>query len=85
MQQDTTAQEGDLAVVYNNTFIGVQADTIFNIVKFPKNVILNEAYTEGEKYCSFRSIIRDEFSDLSASISSTEARFRFYSEIFNLS
>lgn len=43
MRADSTAQEGDLAVVYGNKFDSVHNGTIVNTVAFPKQVVLSSA------------------------------------------
>ena len=45
MQADSTAQEGDLAVVYRNKMQNMTADSQTQYITFPETVILPEAFT----------------------------------------
>ena len=47
MQADTTAQEGDLAVVYSSVISNITADSQFQTAKIPSTVVLPEAFTDG--------------------------------------
>lgn len=46
MQQDTTAQEGDLAVVYREELTGITEESEFDSCTFPDKVVLDEAFTD---------------------------------------
>lgn len=46
MNNDSNKQENDLAVVYGDSFTGVQLESEFSIVKFPYQVTLSSAMTE---------------------------------------
>lgn len=46
MQSDTTAQEGDLAVVYRSEIQNATVDSRFQIATFPNTVILDTAITD---------------------------------------
>ena len=45
MQADTTAEDGDKAIVYNTEFEPSTPSSIFTIVKFPETVVLDTAVT----------------------------------------
>lgn len=46
MQQDTTAQEGDLAVVYREELTSITEESEFDSCTFPDKVVLDEAFTD---------------------------------------
>lgn len=46
MQADTTAKEGDLAVVYRSSIANAQADSQFQIATFPETVVLDTAIAD---------------------------------------
>ena len=54
MQADSTAQEGDLAIIYRDATQPVQEDSEFSSCIFPNTVVLDEAFS-GNIYGSFRS------------------------------
>ena len=45
MQADTTAQEGDLAVVYRSELKNATVDSRFQTATFPETVVLDTAFT----------------------------------------
>ena len=55
MQADSTAKEGDLAVVYREEIQNMTADTQTQFITFPETVILPEAFT-GDVYCMLRAV-----------------------------
>ena len=79
MQQDTTAQEGDLAVVYRKEFSNINADSVFNVVKCPSNVVLPTAVTSS-MYCMFRPVEESVYVDIEVSISSSSFSMSIYNE-----
>ena len=79
MQQDTTAQEGDLAVVYRKEFSNINADSVFNVVKCPLNVVLPTAVTSS-MYCMFRPVEESAYVDIEVSISSSSFSMSIYNE-----
>lgn len=80
MQADETAKEGDLAVVYRSEVQNTTVDSQFQIVTFPKTVVLPEAYT-GDSYCMLRAV-NEESSYFSGRImlSQTSCEFLGYGE-----
>ena len=56
MQSDTTAKEGDLAVVYRIEIQNVTVDSKFQTATFPETVVLNSAITD---YAEFSYIAVD--------------------------
>ena len=79
MHLDSSAQEGDLAVVYRNEVQNMKADTETQYITFPETVTLPEAFTG-----SFRGMLIavDTGSTLNGNILLRETRFSFdgYSE-----
>lgn len=79
MQADSTAKEGDLAVVYRNEVQNMSADTQTQYITFPETVTLPEAFTD-----SFRGMLRpvDTSSMFDGQIQLRKTRFTFdgYSE-----
>ena len=56
MQADTTAQEGDLAIVYKKEKGNMTIDTQTQYITFPETVILSEAITSNYNNCIINSI-----------------------------
>ena len=56
MQSDTTAKEGDLAVVYRIEIQNATVDSKFQVATFPETVVLNSAITD---YAEFSYIAVD--------------------------
>ena len=79
MQADSTAKEGDYAVVYRNEVQNMSADTQTQYITFPETVTLPEAFTD-----SFRGMLIDvdTGSTLVGDIQLRRTLFRFssYSE-----
>lgn len=55
MQADSTAQEGDLAVVYREEIQNMTADTQTQYITFPETVTLPEAFAS-DVYCRLRAV-----------------------------
>ena len=73
MQQDETAQEGDLAIVYREEIQPVTGDSEFSSCIFPNEVVLDEAFT-GNISGSFRSTDGGWFDGM-VDLSSSSFRF----------
>ena len=78
MQQDETAQEGDLAVVYREEIQPVTGESEFDSCIFPNEVVLSEAFTSS-MYGSFRST-GGGFFDGMVELSSSSFRFDGYGD-----
>lgn len=78
MQADSTAQEGDLAVVYREEMQPVTEESEFSSCIFPNEVVLDEAFS-GNIYGSFRST-GGGFFDGMIEMSSSSFRFDGYGE-----
>lgn len=78
MQQDQSAQEGDLAVVYRNELEGITEDSEFSSCIFPNTVVLDEAFT-GNVSERFRQV-DDGYFDGIINVSSTAVIFQGYGE-----
>jgi hypothetical protein len=76
MQADTTAKEGDLAVVYEMKFEPSTPSSVFTVVKFPETVVLNEAITSSVS--SSIMLGNTTTNRLSFNISSTTCNIRTY-------
>lgn len=74
MQNDTTAKNGDLAVVYNQLFKPVVKDCIFSKIKLAgNNITLDEEIPENTWYnCSFRATESGSWYTLYGSLSRTD-------------
>ena len=79
MQADSTAQEGDMAIVYREETQPITEDSEFDSCIFPKTVILDEAFTD-EIYSYFISTNTSYKFD--ASVNLTPSSFEF-SELFS--
>lgn len=55
MQADSTAQEGDLAVVYREEIQNMTANTQTQYITFPETVVLPEAFAS-DVYCGLRAV-----------------------------
>ena len=55
MQADSSAKEGDLAVVYREEIQNMTADTQTQLITFPETVVLPEAFT-GDAFCMLRAV-----------------------------
>jgi len=75
MQQDTTAQEGDLAVVYGEELTGITGESEFDSCMFPNTVVLDKAFTDSI-YGSFRAVdMSSSYFDGMIDVSSSSFRF----------
>ena len=83
MQQDTTAQEGDLAVVYREEIQPVTEESEFSSCIFPQTVVLEEAFT-GNIYGRFRAVDQSGMFDGNVRMSSSRFRFDGWSKSGNI-
>ena len=74
MQADSTAQEGDLAVVYRDEIQNMTVDTQTQYITFPETVVLPEAFV-GDAYCMLRAV--DESAMFDGQVSLNANRFSF--------
>ena len=74
MQADSTAKEGDLAVVYRNEVQNMTADTETQYITFPETVTLPEAFTDSV-YGMLRAV--DTGSRFDAQVQLNRASFSF--------
>ena len=79
MQADSTAQEGDLAVVYREEIQNMTADTQTQYITFPETVVLPEAFT-GDVYCTLRAVDESVMFDGQVMLRQSGFRFDGYSE-----
>ena len=78
MQQDETAQEGDLAVVYREEIQPVTGESEFDSCIFPNEVVLSEAFTDSISGM-FRAV-DDSWFDGMVDMSSSNFRFDGWGE-----
>lgn len=79
MRADSTAQEGDLAVVYREDIQNMTVDTQAQYITFPETVTLPEAFT-GNVYCMLRAVDETVMFDGQVQFSATSFRFEGYTE-----
>lgn len=79
MQEDTTSQEGDLAIVYGEKISNITAQSEFDVCTFPQTVVLPSAFTDNI-YTMFGSIDDSVMFDGSVMLNATEFRFDGYGE-----
>ena len=79
MQADSTAQEGDLAVVYREEIQNMTADTETQYISFPETVTLPEAFTDSV-YGMLRAVDTSLMFDGQVQLNKTSFRFDGYSE-----
>ena len=79
MQADSTAQEGDLAVVYREEIQNMTADTQTQYITFPETVVLPEAFT-GDVYCTLRAVDESVMFDSQVMLGQSMFSFSGYSE-----
>ena len=79
MQADSTAQEGDLAVVYREEIQNMTADTQTQYITFPETVVLPEAFT-GDVYGTLRAVDESVMFDGQVMLSQSGFNFNGYSE-----
>lgn len=75
MQEDPTAQDGDLAIVYREEIQPINGESEFSVCKFPNRVVLDEAFTSNIRG-DFRAVDSSSgYFDGMLSISSSSFRF----------
>jgi len=79
MRADTTAKEGDLAVVYREEIQPVTEENEFSSCIFPNTVVLDEAFT-GNVYGRFRAVDHSVMFDGNVDMSSSRFRFDGWGE-----
>lgn len=79
MQADSTAKEGDLAVVYREEIQNMTADTQTQYITFPETVTLPEAFT-GSSFTMLRAVDESVMFDGNVQLSQTSFRFEGFSE-----
>ena len=79
MQADSSAQEGDLAIVYREEIQNMTADTQTQFITFPETVTLPEAVTS-DYYCILRAIDTSTMFDGNVRLSATSFMFEGFSE-----
>lgn len=79
MQADTTAKEGDLAVVYKSEIQNITADMEITSITFPETVTLPTAFT-GNARCRLRAVDDSVMFDGNCQLSQTSFRFDSWSE-----
>ena len=79
MQADSTAKEGDLAVVYRNEVQNMSADTQTQYITFPETVTLPEAFTDSV-YTMVRAVDESVMFNGNVRLNQTSFRFDGYSE-----
>ena len=79
MQADSTAKEGDLAVVYRDETQNMTADTQTQYITFPETIVLPEAFTD-DVYCGLRAVDESAMFDGQSQLSQSMFSFSGYSE-----
>ena len=79
MQADSTAQEGDLALVYKEDIQNMTVDTQTQYITFPETVVLPEAVTSSYN-CMLQAVDSSAMFDGQIRLSSTSFRFEGYSD-----
>ena len=79
MQADSTAQEGDLAVVYREEIQNMTADTQTQYITFPETVVLPEAFV-GDAYCMLKAVDESAMFDGQVMLNQSMFDFNGYSE-----
>ena len=80
MQADTTAKEGDLAVVYRNEVNNMTADSQTQYITFPETVTLPQALTESY-YCRLRATDPSKMFDGNIMLDQNSFRFDGFTDI----
>lgn len=80
MQADSTAKEGDLAVVYREEIQNMTADTQTQYITFPETVTLPEAFA-GEVDCVLRAVDESVMFDSQVMLNQSMFEFDGYFEI----
>ena len=79
MQADTTAKEGDLAVVYRSEVQNATVDSKFQVATFPETVVLDTAIT-GNVEVRYRAVDSSVMFDCMGSLDSSRFRMDCWSE-----
>ena len=79
MQADTTAKEGDKAIVYRSEIQNMTADMEVTSLTFPETVTLPTAFTDST-YCRIRAVDSGVMFDGNCDLSKTSFRFDSWSE-----
>lgn len=79
MQADTTAQEGNLAVVYRSEIQNATVDSKFQVATFPETVVLDTAIT-GNVEVRYRAVDSSKMFDCMGSLNSSRFRMDCYIE-----
>ena len=79
MQADSTAQEGDLAVVYREEIQNMSADTQTQYITFPETVTLPGAFT-GSSFTMLRAVDESVMFEGNVQLNQTSFRFDGWSE-----
>ena len=79
MQNDTTAQEGDLAVVYRSETQNATVDSKFQVATFPETVVLDTALTDHVEV-RYRAVDSSKMFDCWGSLDSSSFRMNCYTE-----
>lgn len=79
MQADTTAKEGDLAVVYRSEVQNVTVDSRFQIATFPDTVVLDNAITDNVEV-RYRAVDSSKMFDCMGSLDSSRFRMDCYTD-----
>lgn len=79
MQADSTAKEGDLAVVYSSVISNITADSQFQTAKVPSTVVLPEAFTDGISV-RFQAVDSSQMFDCFGQLDSSNFMMDCYTE-----
>ncbi len=79
MQADTTAQEGDLAVVYSSVISNITTDSQFQTAKVPSTVVLPEAFTD-DISVRFQAVDSSQMFDCFGQLDSSNFMMDCYTE-----
>ena len=79
MQADTTAKEGDLAIIYRSEVQNATADSKFQIANFPDTVVLNTAITDYVDV-RYRAVDSSKMFDCMGSLDSSMFMMDCYTE-----
>ena len=80
MQADSTAQEGDLAVVYREETQNMTAETQTQYITFPETVVLPEAFTS-DVYCMLSAVDETVIFDGQVMLNQSMFDFNGYTEL----
>lgn len=79
MQADTTAKEGDLAIVYRNEVQNVTVDSKFQTATFPDTVVLDTAITSSVEV-RYRAVDSSKMFDCMGQLNSSRFHMDCYTE-----